>query len=511
MRGTPVSYFDYSGGRNTRDAPYLLTEKQCRDQLNVHTSLSGDIEKRTGFVQLATVSGAPVSGTGVHTLFPANTSTKSLLGVASTATKDKIFKMTTAGTATVLKSELTANTRWWFAQADVNAGEGPIFGLNGVDTPQRWNGSAASTSDWVATTGTVPKKAKFLTYFSSRLWALEGSRLWYSGITGSTPDPMNWDTENYVDLDPNDGQEGTGIGIVGSYLVVFKPRKVYVVYDPITGANRQVSHEIGCIAPRSIVQTPIGLLFLSEDQGVCVTDGETVKPISEEIEPDLREVASSPTTAALAAGILDGERYQLSISLGGTQNDHTLEYDLQNKSWWLHDCASNQFALLDPGGTPQLYSADPSAARVDRAFVAGTFADHGAAYVGGSYWASPWRAWGVGGGGADPHVTKRINEIRIDGVGNWDAYVATDFDEVFEAMEGETWEAANAGATFEEERVGGFEEAHEGTFEEAVAATVTMHYLTPALGRSFSMKYVNNDTANFRIYSETIALTGRSN
>jgi hypothetical protein len=511
VRGTAVTYLDYSGGRNTQNAPYLLSEKQCREQLNTHSSLSGDVEKRTGFATLsgATLTGSPVSATGaIHTLFPANTATKSLIGVAPASTKDKIFKMTTGGVATVLKEGLALNTRWYFAQADVNAGEGPVFGMNGADIPQRWNGSAASTSDWVATTGTVPK-GKFLTYFSSRLWCLEGSRLRFSGLTGSTPDPMSWPAENYVDLDPNDGQEGTGIGIVGSYLVVFKARKTYVIYDPITGANRQVSNQIGSVAHRSIVQTPAGLFFLSEDQGICRTDGQAIKPFSEEIEPDLDAVASSPTTQTQAAGTLEGQRYYLSVSMNGTRNDHTIEYDLENKSWWLHDCAVNQFALLDPSGSPVLYSADSLAsARVSKAFVDGTYTDNGSVYAGGAFWASPWYAWGIGGGGLNPHVRKRLSELRVDGVGNWDASLSTDFEEDEEAIEGEVWEAIEdtSGTWGGEELWGG----SETTWGANPQSPVERRYYTVGLGRAFSFRFVDKSESNFAIRSMTAMVTPRS-
>jgi hypothetical protein len=514
LRGTPITYRDYSGGRNTQNAPYLLSEEECRDDLNVHTSLSGDIEKRTGFVTLSgsTLTGAPINGKSVHSLFAANAAAaKTLVGVSSTSTTDTIFKMTTAGVASALKTGMTANTRWYWAQAEVNAGEGPIFGMNGVDTPQRWNGSAASTSEWKATTGTVPAKGKYLFYFNERLWCAEGSRLWYSGLTGSSPDPMSWDANNYVDLDPNDGQEITGINAVGSYLIVTKSRKTYRIYDLITGANQAISSEIGCVSHRSMVSTPAGLLFLSEDQGVCQTDGSSVKPFSDQIQPDLREVLKSPTTMVQAAGTLLGRRYFLSVSLEGTRNDHTLEYDLIKQSWWLHSCAANQFALADPAGTPVLYSADATtSARVSKAFVEGIFEDNGASYK--AFWTSPWYAWGVGGGGLDPHINKRINEIRTDGVGTWEAYIASDFEESFEAMQGETWSAANATTgTFEEARSGAFEEARSGTFESAVGSTVSIHYLTPALGRAHSVKYENTDSNDFRIYSTTFALTPRSN
>lgn len=467
----------------------------------------------------ATLAGAPVNATGVHTLFPVNTATKSLIGVATTKTTDTIFKLTTAGVASVLKTGLTANTRWHWAQCEVDGESGPIFGLNGKDTPQKWNGEAAETSEWKATTGEVPKEAQFLTYFSSRLWCAKGSRLLYSGITGSSPDPLNWATENYVDLEPNDGQSITGIGVIGSFLIVFKSRKTYVIYDPATAANRKISDEIGCVAHRSIVETPAGLFFLSEDQGLCKTDGKGAAPFSDVIKPTLAQVAVSPTTAAQAAGTLSGRRYFLSVSLGGTRNDHTIEYDLVTGSFWLHDCATNQFALSDPGGTPTLYSADSLAsARVSKAFVEGVFTDNGAVYAGKSFWVSPWYAWGFSGSVrylryVDPHKIKRVREVRVDGVGAWEAFAAADFSTEWNLIDGELWSATGSGGLsglFEEEGFGVFGGEGGGTFEESSEVINDLHYHTPALGRAISFKYEDSSTNNLKIYSQTIAFDMRN-
>lgn len=518
IRGWPITTTDFSGGLNTQSGPYLISGNECREALNVHTSQTGDIEKRNGFVAISgsTLTGSPVKATGVHTLFPCNTSTKSLIGVATTATTDKIFKMTTGGAASVLKEGLTANTRWWFAQSEVNGEKGPIFGLNGVDTPLRWNGEAAEMSAWEATTGTVPKEAKYLTYWMSRLWCLKGSRLYYSGITGSTPDPLNWDPENFVDLEPNDGQEGTGIGIVGSWLVVFKPRKIYQIYDPNSAANRKISDSIGCIAPRSIVQTPVGLLFLSEDQGICKTDGNSVTPFSDSIKPDIDRVLGSPSTAKNAAGTLLNRRYQLSVSIGGTRNDRTYEYDMIAGSWWPHDCASNQFALLDPAGTPTLYSADPSTARISKAFVSETFSDNGSDVA--WKYVTPYYAWGSSGSYRymryiDPHKVKRIREVRVDGEGSWEAYIASDFTEDWELMDGETWSSSGESVSgfFEEPSFPEtfFEEPGGGTWEEGAEIVTERRYHTPGRGRSISFKYEGKDSSAMKIWSTTVAIQMR--
>lgn len=512
MRGWPIVYSDFSGGLNTQNGPYLLEGNQARESLNVHTSQTGDIEKRNGFVTLSgsTLTGSPINATGVHTLFPANTAVKSLVGVATTATTDTIFKETVGGVASVLKTGLTANTRWWFAQAEVNGSAGPIFGLNGVDEPLRWNGEASEMSKWEASTGEVPREARFLIYWMSRLWCAKGSRLYYSGITGSTPDPLNWDAENFVDLEPNDGQEITGIGIVGASLIVTKPRKLYNVYDPNTAANRKISDSVGCIAPRSIVNTPLGLLFLSEDQGICKTDGSSVTPFSDSIKPDIDAVLSTPSTAKLAAGTLTGRRYMLSVSHGGTRNDRTYEYDMIAGSWWPHTCASNAFALLDPQGSPQLYSADSTTtARVSKAFVPEVFTDNGNVWR--SLYTTPYYAWGFSGSVRyqryiNPHKVKRVREIRVDGLGNWNAYVATDFKDVWKRMAEKVWaREGNEEPTFGGSGTFG----GEGIFAPSSEVPIYRRYPTPALGRSVSVKYESEDMFNFRIDAQTIAIQTR--
>lgn len=516
-RGWPISYTDFSGGLNTQNLAYMLEGNQTPDALNVHTTQTGDVEKRNGFVTAsgATLTGAPINGKEVHTLFPANTSTKSLIGVATTSTTDTIFKLTTGGVASALKTGLTANTRWWFAQSEASGGSGPIFGLNGVDTPLRWDGEAASMSEWKATTGEVPKEAKFLTYFSQRLWCAKGSRLYYSGITGSTPDPLNWDAENYEDLEPNDGQSITGMGIVGAFLMVFKSRKVYAIYDPATAAHRKVSDSVGCIAPRSIVPTPTGLFFLSEDQGICRTDGNGVAPMSDTVLPTIEAVTATPSAASRAAGALIGRRYYLSVSRGGTRNDHTLEYDLMSGSFWLHDCASNQFALLDPGSAPTVYSADSTTqARVSKAFVSGVFSDNGSAFTGSAYYTTPDYAWGTSGSFRymryiNPHKIKRIREVRVEAVGTREAFIRADFGE-WERMEGETWETVGEGVSgnFGGE-AGSFGGEGGGTWEETSEAKIVTHHHTPGLGQKIGFKYLNKDTGPFKLLSQTVHLQVR--
>ena len=528
MRGAPLVLTDYSGGVDLSAAPYLLEENRARNLLNIQTNPLGHIRKRQGFETLTSLAGSPASFTGAaHSLGLSNGATKYLVAVGPiTGPNDRPVAVQTDGTIAADLTRTggggayTTNSLWSIIEAPVTSdAKGPIFAMNGVDAPQWWAGTSGTNfENWTAASGTIPATGKYLTYHANRLWCrdsvAEPSRVRYSGITGTSPDSGNWDADGYVDLEPEDGQEITAIAPFGSYLIVFKPRKTFVIYDLITGANRQISDTVGCIAHRSCVDTPSGLFFLDEEQGVMLTDGNTIRKVSGPIDPLIRQATLYPATLHSAAGVYSDDRYFLSLSVNGSVNDTTVEYDLEQDSWWIHDCASNQFALVDPVGTPKLFSASPvSAARgLERAFAPNIFEDAGAAYAGGAFWQGAHHVFGK------PHVRTRVRQVRIDGTGNWDLYYSTDYadDETTDA--GEIWSSSQAptGVLFAPSTSGGDIFAPSSPDGAMFApggdqATVTeRHYYTLGVSRSWSMKFYNNDSSDFGIYSMTIATTERT-
>lgn len=518
MRGARELYLDFSGGVNLETAPYLLADNQARDALNVQTTATGQIRKRNGFTTLADLSAAPASFTGApHSLFACDVTSGKLLVVAGpvAGSEDKIVSISGAGTVTDLTAGAATfdqGIRWSFAQAAMTSnGKGPIFAMNGVDTPQVWDGNiAADFADWTAASGTLPVTGNFLTYHGFRLWCAElavPGRVRFSGITGSNPDTGNWDANGYVDLEPADGQAITAIYPYGSYLLVFKARKVYVIYDLVTGAYRQISDVVGTISPRSVVETPAGVMFLDEGSGIMSTDGNSISPISSNVDVLLREAAQISSTFKLAAGTYFNNRYYLSLSTGGSINDRTLEYDIERQSWWVHDCASNQWALLDPAGTPRLYSTDPAADRVQRAFVPDVFQDSGVNYAGGTYVTGAWLTWG------ETHIQKRVRQVRIDGQGEWTLCYATNFVEDYESDQGEVWESSDQDPlVFAPASSTGtlFAPSAPGTTFAPVNTSVTYRrYYTLGVGRAWSFKLVSDDSGDFRLYSMTVAIGRR--
>lgn len=518
--GQPSLYADFSGGVNLQSGPYLLTENQCQDCRNVRSLRDGSIEKRNGFTTVADSTDFTALDGAAHTLFPVNLPTKSLLivGKQAAASNDRIIKSTTAGIPTTLVSGLTQGKRWEFVQGPVHdptgTPQGPIYGLNGSDNPQQWAGSGSMT-EWLAFnaagspfgTGAHPAKDCTLLYYHlDKFWASGDpnypGRVWSTGVDASTglPDPCNWDSDFIDDVEPEDGEEITAFGEVGPYLLVFKSHKMFVLSDPVGRAYRQVSSTIGCAASRSVVETSKGTLFLSEDLGVCVTDGTNITQLSDNIQPLLKDaIETSGLSFKNAAATYHQNSYWLSLPYQDSANDITLEYNLVTGAWWIHTCNANQWALLDPVGLPTLYSINAQSLLLEAALVENVYADGGTAFE--SYWTGPFWPWG------QPHLNKRVSQIRVDGIGAWEMYAATSFNTTYELLEPKIWESASTGTDF----AGTGDFGTDGTFA-PVGGVNNRRYWTPiqGWGRAWSLKVFNNDPYELQLYSMAAFVRGRS-
>jgi hypothetical protein len=134
---------------------------------------------------------------------------------------------------------ITSGVNWDFVQAAASGGQGPLYAMNGTDTPLQWTGSG-NVASWTASSGSVP---------NGTMCKLHANRVWVAGVSANPSrlywsdvgDPRAWPAANVVDLDPQDGDVITGIGTIGPYLLVFKKTKTFVIYDDATGANRRLS------------------------------------------------------------------------------------------------------------------------------------------------------------------------------------------------------------------------------------------------------------------------------
>jgi hypothetical protein len=487
MRGTPVRFVDFRGGVNTASSPYLVDQKEARDARNVVSTTRGSIRKRDGCRTMHTPAHEWVS------LFSASTSDQ-LLGVDSTG---NFYGLDYDGTASFVGSTATGS-RWEFCQAPAQT-LGPVFGVNGAGSTMAWVGGSTGIGPWLLTTGDTPAGAHLASHanrvFMGNLSAGTGvygtvsdpgSALVFSEIG----DPRTFPTENIVLFDPNDGDEITGLGTVGPYLLVFKRRKTFVVYDADTGANRRISDSTGCCAARSIAEGARGTFFLTDDRGVCVTNGTGIQPISDVLDPTLRNLQSNLRTHA--AGIVHNDHYYLSVALDSGHLDVTLDFDTTLDSWWLHTYAANEWAVANGA----VYGANASAALVSEAFVPGLTQDNGANFT--AYWKGPWQTYNA------PYIRKRLRRLHIDGTGPLDVYLSRDFatDQVLAKTAACSTSATTLGGTG---TFGG--SGYYGDTSNAVEDNV----FTPGVARAWSVGFTATSSTHMEIDSYTMAFTTRRN
>lgn len=357
VTGTPGSR---SQGEKTKRA-------EVSDALDViYDRRTGLARRRNGHAQFQDLSGlaslltSVMAGSGL----PAGAAKQLLFSNGAS-----IWRFDTAGgvVGAAILAGLTAGSLWHSVTAPQSGGQGPMWMMNGSEA-RYWTGAAGAA--WTAASGTLPI-GKYLAYHGNHLW-VANTNLAVSDPKSSlawsdTSDPRAWPAANVTMFDPNDGDELTGVGRIGPYLLVFKRRKMWLIYDLDTSASRQLSAAIGCISHRSIVETPHGCIFMSE-RGPAICDGASIKLIEDKLNLmsliDLTATQLELTRQINAEST--GDDYYLNIGQGvdppgpfGTIPDVNLShYDVLNDAWWVHSCPMAQMVVWSGSGKNQIWAID---------------------------------------------------------------------------------------------------------------------------------------------------------
>jgi hypothetical protein len=500
MRGDP-KLFDSPGrgGINYQSSVYTLKEFEARDARNVVATDHGAVAKRNGTLAFATIADTLTS------LFASQDPS-----VLIAAGQTKLYKIDSGGVSTDITGTAgTAGVPWEMVLAAGSGGQGPVYAMNGTDAPKQWT-SVGNFAAWTASTGTLPNGTCMI-YSGNRVFvghpasgtADPDSTVYFSNVG----DPRDWPVANVVMFDPNDGDEITGLGTIGQYVLVFKNDKAWVIYDLDTGANRKLGEGIGCIAKRTIVETPSGTFFLSKDHGVMVTDGSTAKPVSDPVLPLIRSL--NPAQRSKACGTFHNDHYYLSISVGGIKNDVVLDFDIQQNIWWVHVIGTDQAGCIDfarwaPSGANRLYGVRASTGKIEELWVDGIHTDGGDTFS--CYWNGPFHVFG------QPALQKRVRQIRFDGSGRVSLSIARDFETNADQWIDKSFsvETFIFGVNDTPSTLFGINDNPQqfyGGLSEISQAIVA----TPGVARAWSIEFGNNTTDPFEVLGYTLAVQMRKN
>lgn len=391
MAYNAVAAAPFSGGLNLRDSYEVMQPTQAYDLLNVTFDERGGVRQRPGFSAFAPKSGSPlVIGDATNrfdSMAPYYTTGGTKHLVCGAGNRLEVYDTTGAQVTSSTSTSPTANPHYF-----VRFG-GPtktvIYAANGTDQLRQWDGSGWSLPTILpASTGVIPTgKFVAVTPWDNRVVcanytpgspSVGGKNR--STVRFSDPSvPDTWESFNWVDVTPGDGEQIMGVAAFDNYVIVFKETKFFVFYgtsiNPEDGtpefSYRAVDASVGLAAPQALCVAPDGVYFLSQD-GIYKTNGgypqrvsELVEPLFDGESPDLYSgsVINWSASSKIRMAYLNKQVFVAVPTGGATENDRLLVFDIPDQWWTVWDIPAAALTAFKVGAFPEIvfaYSAADS-------------------------------------------------------------------------------------------------------------------------------------------------------
>ncbi len=220
------------------------------------------------------------------------------------------------------------------------------------------------------TTTSAPPYGRLSIIHKNRLWIANDpshpSRIYYSEDSSHEiflPD-------SYFDIRQNDGDEITLVKDVLGKLTIGKTNTIQKIYtdgdDPVV--DWEISDPfsfVGCHAMYSSVNTPYGIIYLSNN-GIYIFDGQYSQLLSDSIISDIKDIANSNISNTWA-GYFKNSYYlaYTSTKSGGTSNNRVIIMDLLTKAFSIDLLSVNVFHVLKSSTDVEvLYSGGSSTGKI---------------------------------------------------------------------------------------------------------------------------------------------------
>lgn len=152
------------------------------------------------------------------------------------------------------------------------------------------------------------------------------TRIYWSNLQ----DPTTWLTTSFIEVSENDGQQITGMKVLGNNLIIFKTRSIYIISftgDPdvpfILQGGGKANSDVGCVSHFSIQEVQNGLMFFASD-GLYYFDGFNSQKVSDRINPTILGLNQTRLTQARSLVQRNKHRYMLSVPSSSSSNNDTI-------------------------------------------------------------------------------------------------------------------------------------------------------------------------------------------
>lgn len=213
--------------------------------------------------------------------------------------------------------------------------------------------------------------AKYVKHYNNYLFlanvTVDGTyyptRIYWSNLQDTTI----WLTTSFIEVSMNDGQQITGIKVLGDNLIIFKTRSIYVLSftgDPdvpfILQGGGKTNSDVGCVAPFSIQEVENGLMFLSYD-GLYYFDGSNSEKVSDRINPTILGLNQTRLIQARSLVQHKKHRYMISLASAASNTNDTVitwDYYLNAFSIWTGLAPAAMTATFTAGFQENIYFGD---------------------------------------------------------------------------------------------------------------------------------------------------------
>lgn len=325
----------WPGGLNKESDPLQVESTELAEALNVDVGLQGAVSKRKGYTRFDDAS---------LTAILLDIVTWRRLGGAEFLLGAAAGGNIWYGSTTAFSSRATG---WG---APTGAADYPVAwaSLNNNlyvsslrGNTQKFDGTNWSTISDITLngSGTEFPRARHLVSLHERMFAFNveiGAGLFRSRMYFSQAgDPETWDALDWIDFQPDDGQEITAAAAFGETIVVFKNHSMHLLSgtDPNSFTRYPVDSKIGCESPNTVVADGNVLRFFDFRSGVWEFDGAGFQKIDDKINSYLLD-GINVGQQHLAAAFMWKSKYYLSVPWGTDgYNSRTFVYDTRTKAW----------------------------------------------------------------------------------------------------------------------------------------------------------------------------------
>ena len=341
-------YRDFSLGRIT---PYsvnvsLIPQNSVANCGNVNfDTVIGAGTVRNGTTALGSVVASGKTPLGLSEFVGAGGSPNLLLSVFNGASNASLYyyngSWNTSGLTTLSN---TAKTRF------VTLG-GRAFMANGTDAMQSSaDGNTWATTDCITTDSVVPS---LLYRFKQRMLAGGSTnypdRVYFSSIIDPTTSPfITWNTTpttgDWIDVNPDDGDNITGFSDVSNVFLVFKKKGFYRMDVTAKNVDTEPVYDAGSVSQEAIRKCQ-GMVYFFSGDAIYSTNGGYPTQISRLGVQDYIDAIPQANWGNVSIG---ADTFNIYVSIGqvtvnGLTNYYVLKFSIRDQAWSIHYYPTQQY------------------------------------------------------------------------------------------------------------------------------------------------------------------------